>query len=259
MRYVVPGFVVCFLVVFVFSLTLGCGGKKASDGPPAFVYAMSGMYRPFNYMEGGELRGFDVDIGYELSRRMGREAKPVTHPWETIIQGLRTGNYDAIIGSMAITEERAKQVDFSRPYYRSGAQIFVSEDHSDINGPDDLATRRVGVVRSSTFRDIALKLTEDDRQVIGYDSDIMALRDLTTGRIDAVITDQVVGLAAIHDQSLALTPLGSLLFTDEMAIAVPLGNPQTVAAINQALEAMIADGTYEKISDKWFGHNILGE
>ncbi len=246
------------LTFITLGLASGCGGRDRTDGSE-FVYAMSGMYRPFNYMEGGELRGFDVDIGREISRRMGKAPKPVTNPWETIIQGLRTGSYEAIIGSMAITEERARQVEFSRPYYRSGAQIFVAEENLEVNGPDDLAESRVGVVRASTFRDIALELTNQQNQVIGYDSDIVALRDLTTGRIDAVITDQVVGLAAIHDQNLGIKPVGEPLFTDEMAIAVARGDHQTLAEINHALESIIADGTYEQISRKWFGRNILGE
>lgn len=249
------------ITIGIFTLILGACDNHSRDtkDESVFTYAMSGMYRPFNFMQDGQLQGFDVDIGQALSERMGYVANPITNPWETIIQGLRTGNYQAIIGSMAVTEQRAEQVNFSRPYYRSGAQIFISEETKDISGPQDLARSRVGVVRASTFRDIALELTAEPNQVVGYDSDIVALMDLTTGRIQAVITDQVVGLAAIHDHQLALQPVGAPLFTDAMAIAVHRGDQHSLTAINQALEEIIADGTYDEISQKWFGRNILGE
>lgn len=244
----------------------GCTGDGAVDGDatdPAgagepFTYAMSGLYKPFNYSEGGVLTGFDVEIGEEIAARMGREAAPVTNPWETIIQGLKTDKYDAIIGSMAITEERLEQVNFSRPYYRSGAQIFVQSDNNDVASADDLAGKRIGVVKASTFKDIAEELT-DANKVVGYDSDVIALQDLTTGRIDAVITDQVVGFDAINSAGLAIKDVGEPLYVDEMGIALPLESVELLDEINEALEAMIADGTYASISEKWFGRNILGE
>ncbi|RYD03515.1 hypothetical protein N752_19085 [Desulforamulus aquiferis] len=208
-------FVLFFSFIFLAAAVTGCGSNQAPEenNDPAqeskdtFSYAMSGLYKPFNYKDGGVLTGFDVEIGEEIAKRMGMEADPVTNPWETIIQGLKAGKYDAIIGSMAYTEERSEQVDFSRPYYRSGAQIFVSPDNDAIKGPEDLTGKVIGVVKSSTFRDVALKYTENDK-VIGYDSDVIALQDLPTGRVDAVITDQMVGLVAMKN-GLKIVDVGS--------------------------------------------------
>ncbi len=239
-------------------LTLsGCGGTSPSSEPDKFTYAMSGLYKPFNYKDSGQLVGFDVEIGAEIAKRMGMEANPVTNPWETIIQGLKAGKYDAIIGSMAINEDRQKQVDFSRPYYRSGAQIFVSVDNDMISKANDMKDKKIGVVKASTFRDVALEYTSDDK-VIGYDSDVIALKDLTTGRIDAVITDQMVGFGAMKD-GLAIKDVGEPLWVDEMAIPVQKGNTELLNKINAALDEMIKDGTYDSISNKWFGRSILGE
>lgn len=233
------------------------GGDTAADLPD-LTFAMSGTYKPFNYVENGELVGFDVDIGKALAERMGRNPVPVTHPWETIIQGLKAGRYDAIIGSMAITEKRLEEVNFTRPYYRSGAQIFVAEDNTTIQGPEDLRGKKIGVVKASTFRDVALELTDEDK-VIGYDSDIFALQDLVVGRVDAVITDQVVGFAAMREEGLKIKDVAEPLFIDEMGIAVRKEDTQLLEELNQALEAIIADGTYDAISEKWFGRSILGE
>lgn len=253
----------CLLSALIISVALlaGCGGKQeaTTNGgeKEKFSYAMSGLYKPFNYKEGDKLVGFDVEIGEEIARRMGMEADPVTNPWETIIEGLKAGKYDAIIGSMAITEERKGQVDFSLPYYRSGAQIFVSADNDTIKTADDINDKRIGVVRASTFRDVALKYTSEDK-VAGYDSDVIALQDLPTGRTDAVITDQLVGVMAINN-GLKIKEVDTPLWVDEMAIPVNKDNTELLSKINAALEEMIEDGTYEKISVKWFGRSILGE
>lgn len=248
---------ICFL--FLFGVATGCGSSSpaTSEEKGEFTYAMSGLYKPFNYKEGGELTGFDVEIGQEIARRMGMKANPVTNPWETLIQGLKAKKYDAIIGSMAITDDRLEQVDFSRPYYRSGAQIYVAEENDTIKSADDLKNKIIGVVKASTFRNVALEYTSEDK-VIGYDSDVIALQDLPTGRVEAVITDKMVGVVAIKE-GLKIKEVGDLLWVDEMGIAVRKGDNDLLEKINQALKDMIEDGTYDTISKKWFDYNILGE
>lgn len=253
------------ILVLMLSFTLlltvitGCGSdqtaKQTEDGEN-FTYAMSGTYKPFNYKENGELVGFDVEIAEAIAEKMGYEGTPKVTPWETILEGLKIGKYDAIIGSMAITEERSKQVDFSRPYYRSGAQIFVMNDNSEINSVEDLKGKKIGVVKSSTFGDVAREYSD---QVKEYASDVIALQDLPTGRIDAVITDQIVGLVAKQENGLEIKEVGEPLWVDEMAIPVEKGNKELLEKINIALEEIIEDGTYDKISEKWFGKSILGE
>ena len=254
--------IICCLLLF--SLAVGCSSQDAEDPEASevsaeadkFSFAMSGLYKPFNYKESGELTGFDVDIGYEIADRMGLEANPVTNPWETLVQGLKAKKYDAIIGSMAITEDRLKEVDFSRPYYRSGAQVFVFKENDTIKTADDMKDKKIGVVKASTFRDVALQYTDEDN-VIGFDSDVVALRDLPTGRIDAVITDSCVGAAAIKE-GLEIKEVGEPLWIDEMAVAVRKGDSELLEKINNALEEMIADGAYEEISMKCL-IDILGE
>jgi len=113
------------------------------------------------------------------------------------------------------------------------------------------------VVKASTFRDVALEYT-DEKNVTGYDSDVIALQELPTGRIDAVITDQMVGFEAIKNE-LKIKDVGEPLWVDEMAIPIMKDNTELLEKVNAALEEMIADGTYDTISEKWFGRSILGE
>lgn len=108
--------------------------KKAGK----ITFALSGGYPPFNYFSSDDkLIGFDVEIGEEVAKRLGVKYVPVTTDWSGILEGLRSGRYDAILGSMAVTPERLKAVDFTDPYYYSGAQFFVSKD-SKIKSIDEL-------------------------------------------------------------------------------------------------------------------------
>jgi ABC-type amino acid transport substrate-binding protein len=101
-------------------------------------FAMSGGYPPFNYFtEDDVLTGFDVEIGQEVAKRLGVTYEPVTTDWSGILEGLRSGRFDGIFGSMGVTDERSKVIDFTDPYYYSGAQLIVREG-SKIEGPEDL-------------------------------------------------------------------------------------------------------------------------
>lgn len=229
-------------------------GSDSSEKKEDFTFAMSGLYPPFNYKDNGELVGFDVEIGNALAKEMGMNPKPVTNPWETILSALKSNRFHAIIGSMAITDERKKEVSFTSPYYESGAQIFVSKERKDIQSADDIKGKKIGVVVSSTFEDLAKEYSD---QVSTYNSDVTALQDLLVeGRLDAVITDKLVGMYAINQNDLGIKPAGEALYTDQMGIAVNKDDKQLLEELNQALEAIKEDGTYEKISKKYFGENV---
>ncbi|ARF15946.1 ABC transporter substrate-binding protein [Sporosarcina ureae] len=219
-----------------------------------FTFAASGVYKPFSFEEDGKLTGFDVEIGNALAEKMGLEANPVTNPFETILQGLVGNKFDAIIGSMAYTKERAEQADFTEPYYYSGGMIFVAKDNNDITSPEDLDGKKIGVVAQSTYEEPAKELSDNIQY---YSSDVVALKDLTVkGRLDAVITADIVGYEAI-DNGFEIKEIDKPMWVEQPSIAVNKENPELTKAIDEALQEMIEDGTYEEISDKWFGRNLL--
>lgn len=260
-----------FLVAAMLLILSACGTqqseqveKETKSGDSEFglvkegslTFAMTGQYPPLNFKKDGKLTGFDVEIGTEIAKRMGLEANPVTNPWETIIQGLKAKKYDAIIGSMTATAERDEQIDFTEPYYLSGAQIFVANDNTDIQSKEDLQGKTIGVIQASTWKDIAETLTSPD-MVKGYPVDVNALQDLSLGRLDAVITDKIVGVSAQNEKGLDIKPIGDLLNEDRVSIGIAEGNTELATKINEALQSMIDDGTYEEISMKWFNTNIM--
>lgn len=228
------------------------GYKLVNEGK--FTFAASGVYKPFSFEEDGKLTGFDIEIGNALAEKMGLEANPVTNPFETILQGLVGNKFDAIIGSMAYTKERAEQADFTEPYYYSGGMIFVAKDNDEITSPEDLDGKKIGVVAQSTYEEPAKELSDD---VQYYSSDVVALKDLTVkGRLDAVITADIVGYEAI-DNGFEIKDIDKPMWVEQPSIAVNKENPELTKALDGALQEMIDDGTYEEISDKWFGRNLL--
>ncbi|MTI81761.1 MAG: transporter substrate-binding domain-containing protein [Firmicutes bacterium] len=260
--------IVGVLIIAMSLLAVGCGGQDAAnqenenqgteetagEQEQVLKFAMSGAYKPFNYYnENNELTGFDVEIGKALAEQMGVKPEPIATPWQGIIAGLKAERYDAIIGSMTITEEREEQVDFAGPYYVSGAQLFVAPD-SNIKGIKDINDDvTVGVTISTVYEEKARDYTSS---VKTYDSDVTALRDLAQGRTDAVITDRFVGMLAAEDSGLEVKPVGDLLFVENIGIAVREGEDELKEQLNQALKEIQKDGTYLQISEKYFDTDI---
>lgn len=247
-------FIIGIIILALVFTAAGCSSDQGTTGEkPKLSFAMSGQYKPFNYYnDKNELTGFDVEIGKALAEKMGMEPEPIATPWQGIIAGLKSERYDAIIGSMTITDERLKEVDFAGPYYVSGAQLFVAPG-SDIKSIDDINDDvTVGVTISTVYEDKAREYTS---KVKTYDSDVTALRDLANGRTDAVITDRFVGILAAEDSGLAVEPAGDLLFVENIGIAVRKDSPLK-AEFDKALEAIKADGTYLEISKKYFERDI---
>lgn len=224
------------------------------------TFGSSGLYKPFNFedLDGNET-GFEVELGEAIAEEMGLEPNPVfTQDFGALIEEVNTDRIDVIMGSLTITEERAEAVDFSEPYYTSGPLFYVHEDTNDIETFDDLEGKEVGVIANSVYEDIVLEHISEDN-LSTYQSDTVALQDLAAGtdRLDMVLTDKIVGLVQIDENNLEIKAVGDLIMEEKIGAAVRKGNQELLDEINRALEAVIENGTYEELSNKWFGENIL--
>lgn len=244
------------------TLTLvGCSGDTGSDSDPGssislvsqgkFICAMSGEYRPFNFIDdNNELVGIDVEVCEAIAEDLGVDAEPVTGAFNTLVAGLQSKRYDAIIGSMAVTEERKAVVDFSDAYYETGAQLFVDKG-SNLKSTDDLSGANIGVTLGTTFEQHANNLAGVET-VTTYQADIDALRDLANGRLDGVITQELIGLYQIKQAELNIKPVGDILYPDVAAIPVHKDNVALREAINVSLKKMQDDGRFDEIMERWF-------
>ncbi len=253
MKTMKPVLMVLAAALLLPGLAFAAGQMDTED---TISFAGSGGYPPFNFItEDGDVVGFDVDVAEEIASRLGKTLDYRTTAWDGIIEGLRAGRYDGILGSMGITPARQEIVDFSTPYYYSGPQLIVRED-SGIEGPEDLdGSSRVALVTGTTFEDDAVNLGV---RASLYEDDNQTLMELLNGRVDGVLTDRIVGLNAINalPRGDELELVGSVLRTERMGVAVQKGNDELLDQINQALEEMRVDGTMREISERWFGEGV---
>lgn len=215
-----------------------------------------GTYSPFCYQdEQGNLVGFDVDIARAVAEKMGLKVEFTPSKWEGILAALDTGRFDAVFNQVTMTPEREKVYEFSTPYTYSGLQILVRKDHvKDIKGPDDLAGKKVGVLLGTNHEQWLREHTKATIQT--YDEDATRNQDLLVGRIDAILNDRLIVGAAQKIYGGNILPTGGLLYETRQGAAVKKGNTELVAAIDQALAALTADGTMKKLSEKWFNSDV---
>ncbi|RMB61330.1 transporter substrate-binding domain-containing protein [Tessaracoccus antarcticus] len=237
-----------------------CSGSGGGDGDEAklitkgeLVVAMSGEFKPFSHFENNTLTGFDYDIAAAIADEMGLTLKPETASFASLIQGLQSNRYDALIASMTPTDKRKEVVDFTESYYTDGAQYFVKKD-SDCEAFDIGSATKVGVANGTTY-DQYLKDEGFKGEVVSFESDITALEDTEAGRLDGTITGLLVGLFQIQDAKRDIRACGEPLYTESPAVAVAKGNPLK-ADIDAALKSIKDNGTYADISNKWFGEDI---
>lgn len=223
--------------------------------------AMEGQYPPFNFVnDQNQVVGFDASIAGALAERLGVKLKIVTTVWDGIIAGLLAQKYDIIVGSMSITPEREKSVDFVGPYYHAGRAVFVRTD-STIQNLTDLKGKKLGV----TFGETHDKWARDQSKAHGgwtvraYKGLPEVLMELKAGRVDAIVMDNIPVMAAIKETGEKFRALDTPDIEDShvpVGIALRKNNPALKAALQQALDAMMRDGRYEKISLEWFGRDI---
>ena len=219
--------------------------------------AMSGAYPPFNFInEQNEVVGFDAAIGQEIARRLGVEPVIVTTAWDGILAGLLANKYDTICGSMTITAKRQEVVDFVGPYYRSGRGIFIREN-AIFKSLADLKEKNIGVTLGETHEKWAR--TQKGWKIKTYKGLPELLLELENKRIDAIVIDSIPGLLAIKKtgKPIKKMDLPEIEGGDvNIGIAIRKNNPELKAAMQKALDAMMDDGTYAKISNEWIGSDI---
>lgn len=238
---------VFILVLLVASLSVW--GMGANDDSRVIRVAGSAGYPPFNYAVNDEIIGFDVDVAREICERLGYTLEYVANPWDTIIDGMLEGKYDVICASMAITDERLKRVDFSDPYYYSGAQLIVRENSGIKEYASISIEDKIGASEGTTYLDDIVSIGNTP---YFFKGDFEAIEALIEGNVDAVITDRLVALNAILNMDLQhqLVLAGAVHRPENCAIAFPKGSPLR-DEFNRVLAEMRADGTLTLLSKKW--------
>lgn len=220
-----------------------------------FQVVNSGAYPPFSYVDTqGNLVGFDVDIAKALAEKMGVEVEVQSSPWSGIIAAMVGGRFDACVCSMSNTEERRRAVDFTDTYYSSGLSVWVQDSNGEIQSIDDFSEKRIGTTLGETANQWAVENGDGKWSNQTFQGLPDMMNGLTTGRVDAIIGDDVPILVAKRKNSPPIKQVDvGKLPRFPAAIAVQKNHPELVKALNKALAQIKSDGTYQDIVDQWIG------
>ena len=227
--------------------------------------AMDATYPPFESLDpSGEIVGFERDIGEELCKRMNVTCEFTNQGWEGIIPGLLANQYDAILSSMSITEERKLQVDFTDKIYQTPPAIAVPKDSELTEAtPEALAGKTIGAQTSTTHSNYAEAKFPDAELNIYPTPDEYKL-DLANGRIDAAIDDVVVLDEWVKSEDaacckvLGVLPVDPVINGEGAGIAIRKEDTKLKEMFNQAIAEIRADGTYQGIMEKYFPFDVYG-
>ena len=210
----------------------------------------SGVYPPFESMENGKLVGFDIDLSNLIAADLGVKADIQVVDFKGLIPALKSGKTDMLITALTYTEERARQVAFSKPYYPTAMAITVRKSEAGIASKDALRGKKLGAEMGSTGDKEARAVPDADTKT--YDTLMLAMKDLEIGRLDAVISTLPPVQYLIHRNFQDLKV--SYRYNEGyVAIAMRPEDRRLLAAIDQALDHLKSSGKMRELEIKWFG------
>lgn len=210
-------------------------------------------YPPMEFEKNGEFTGFDIELMRAIAENLGLETEVVNSGFDPITSGtaLTSGQCDIAAASITITEEREENIDFTEPYFEAEQSLLVKGD-SDIASLEDLAGERIGVQSGTTGEAYAKENAPGDAEIVSFDNPGDIFVALEAGDIKGVVQDLVVNQGRVlEDDSVEIVETYQ---TDEQyGFAAEEGNTELTGAVNEALQTLRDEGTYDQIFQEWFG------
>ena len=246
-------FIAIMMIFVAMGLLAGCGSEKKAERVVRF--GTEPTFAPFEFQQEGskEFAGFDMDLARAIGKKMGVKVEIVNMGFDGLIPALNAGNIDVAVAGMSITPARAKSVEFSVPYYKSGLAVMVKKDNTTIKGIEDLKGKKIAAQIGTTGAMEAHKIP--NATVVEFNNNVEASLELKNGGAEAVINDlPVVAYFLGQGKGSEFAKIvGHTVSSEDYGMAVKKGNTKLVGEINDALAAMKKDGEYDKIYKKWFG------
>ena len=224
------------------------------------IVALEGAWQPWSYHdESDTLVGYDVEVSRAIAQQLGVEPEYVESDWDSLFAGMDAGRYDLVCNGVEMTEERAKTYDFTVPYGYIHTALAVRKDNEEIKTFEDLAGKTTANSLASTYMELA---EQYGATVQGIDTLEETIQLLAAGRIDATLNADVsfYDYLNVHPEA----DFKLVAQTEEAShVAIPLRKSEETAALRQAIdeaiEALRADGTLKEISERYFGQDISTE
>lgn len=241
------------LIIAMAISTVACGSKKTSGTADSktLVMATNAEFPPYEYLDGSEFRGIDIEIAQAIADDLGKELVIEDMAFESIIPAVQSGKADIGLAGMTIDEDRLKNVDFSDTY-TTATQVIIVKKGSDITTADGLEGKIIGVQLGTTGDMFAGDV--DGATVERYNKGFEAVQALSQGKIDAVIIDNEPAKVFVS-QSEDIEILEEEFAVEDYAIAVKKGNEELQKQINESLNKLKESGDLQKIIDKYINED----
>lgn len=253
--------------VLLAGLALAAFGPVQAQAPDwkKVRIGVEGAYPPFSEVgPDGKLKGFDIDMAWALCAEMKAECTLVQQEWDGIIPALNARKFDAIIASMAATDERRKSVSFSEKYYNTPARLVAKAGAPLQATAEGLKGKKIGVQRS-TIHDRYVTDMFKGSEVVRYAKADEVYLDLAAGRLDVVMGDAVAldGGFLKKPQGKGFAFFGPAYndvkyFGTGSSVAVRKADQALADKFSAAVKALRANGSYKKIQDKYFDFDVYG-
>lgn len=228
----------------------GDGSWKAVEDKGELVVGLCAEYPPFESRSAdGAPEGFDVDLANALGKKLGVKVAIKDSAWEGLLGGVNKGDYDVLITAMSKQEASAENVNTSDPYYDLAEVVMVRPDNSSIKSVDDLKGKVVGV-QSACSAEVAVDSLSGLKEIKRYQRNPEAILDLRNGRVDAVVVGQAYAVTEGAKEG-GVEALDVDVATNPLVFVSKAGSDALTAKLNEALAEIKADGTYDKLVEKW--------
>ena len=271
-------FAACSLMMLLASFSLNTHAKEWNH----IQIATEGVYEPWNRtLPDGSFDGFEPEMAKVLCERMKARCTIVAQDWDGPIPGLKAGKFDVVIDALAISPERRKVIDFSRPYTKAPATFIALQSSAvdlgsgtlhlrgnpelDTPAVDDLRKRLkgklIGIVTGTVYSKFIRDQFGQVATIREYKTPPEPLMDLKNGRVDVVFEDLGFLSGEMQrgaDSGLVLVgpAINGPIWGEGEAFGIRPGEPELKAKLDAAIDSLIADGTISELSRKWFKHDF---
>ncbi|MGY0394837.1 MULTISPECIES: basic amino acid ABC transporter substrate-binding protein [unclassified Fusobacterium] len=206
-------------------------------------------FPPFEYLEKGEIVGFDIEMMNEIGKVLDADIKIQDMAFDGLLPALQMKKVDVVIAGMTATEERQKMVSFTQPYYTASQVIIVKEGNNSIKSFDDLKGKRVGVMLGFTGDVIVSDM--EGVKIERYNAAYAGIMALKADKIDAVVLDSEPAENYVKQNS-GLQIAEAESAQEKYAIAVRKNDKELLEKLEKGLNEIKANGTYDKLLKKYF-------
>ncbi len=234
-------------LVLALIMTVCCFAACGGSDENTLTMATNAEFPPFEYLDGEEIVGADVEIAKAIAEIMGRKLEITNIDFDAALTGAATGKYDMAVAGITANDERRENMNFSDDYYTASQAIIVMAD-SDIKAAADLEGKTVSCQEGTTGEQYLL---DNKYDIQSFKTGAEAISALTAGKVQAVVIDDQVAKALSEKQDGKTVVLEEALTKEAYAIAVKKGNDELTEEINKALTELKENGKLYEIFDKY--------